>query len=77
MRRPAIDRKGLAGQERGGVGGQKEGSADEVVRAFRARDALERDDSLLLLGRDGLGAARLAAIPAGESPANRRVQTLL
>ena len=27
--------------------------------------------------RDGSGAARLAAIPAGESPANRGVQTLL
>jgi putative ABC transport system substrate-binding protein len=29
------------------------------------------------LGETGFGAARLAAIPAGESPANRGVQSLL
>jgi hypothetical protein len=31
----------------------------------------------VLVGPDGTSAARLAAIPAGESPANRGVQTLL
>jgi putative ABC transport system substrate-binding protein len=29
------------------------------------------------LGDEGFGAARLAAIPAGENPANRGVQSLL
>ena len=48
-----------------GLGGKQQAAILDAIAAFDA------------FSPEGSGAARLAAIPAGESPANRGVQSLL